>query len=114
MKTTVRDVAAAARVSIGTVSRVINGDATVAPDTASRVMQAIQTTKYRRLRQRSRGKSKVASAEQPLAGRKIGLVLLGMSEALSTLPVVVSAVQGVEAGVSAAHARLHLMSAPTA
>src|SRR2546423_7195977 len=43
-----RDVAAAAGVSVMTVSRVMNGAASVAPDTAARVEQAIADLGYRR------------------------------------------------------------------
>jgi LacI family transcriptional regulator len=46
-KTTMRDVAAAAAVSVTTVSRVINGDPYVAEETSLRVRQAIEQLQYR-------------------------------------------------------------------
>src|SRR6266536_1918261 len=42
-----RDVAALARVSLKTVSRVINGETTVAPELAARVNRAAATLDYR-------------------------------------------------------------------
>jgi LacI family transcriptional regulator len=44
---TMRDVAALARVSLKTVSRVINGEPTVAPELAARVHRAVATLDYR-------------------------------------------------------------------
>src|SRR5262245_43632210 len=44
---TMRDVAALARVSLKTVSRVINGEATVAPDLEARVNRAVAAVDYR-------------------------------------------------------------------
>jgi LacI family transcriptional regulator len=44
---TMHDVAALARVSLKTVSRVINGETTVAPDLAARVQRAAATLDYR-------------------------------------------------------------------
>src|SRR5262245_58932023 len=44
---TMRDVAALARVSLKTVSRVINGETTVATELAARVNQAVVTLDYR-------------------------------------------------------------------
>ena len=46
-KTTMRDVARAAAVSVTTVSRVINGDPYVAEETSQRVRQAIEQLDYR-------------------------------------------------------------------
>lgn len=45
-KTTVRDVAEAAGVSVATVSRVLNDSAQVAPDKKSRVLDAIDTLRF--------------------------------------------------------------------
>jgi DNA-binding LacI/PurR family transcriptional regulator len=45
---TMRDVASAAGVSVMTVSRVVNGDGGVAPETAARVEQAVLQLGYRR------------------------------------------------------------------
>ena len=45
--TTIRDVAALARVSVGTVSAVINGNPTVADSTRQRVLNGIQELSYK-------------------------------------------------------------------
>jgi LacI family repressor for deo operon, udp, cdd, tsx, nupC, and nupG len=45
--TTISDVAAAAGVSVATVSRVINGNANVSPETLAKVTKAIQDLNYR-------------------------------------------------------------------
>src|ERR1035437_5717802 len=48
MRPTMRDVAHAAGVSVMTVSRVVNGEPSVLPDTAARVEHAIRRLGYRR------------------------------------------------------------------
>jgi LacI family transcriptional regulator len=47
LRPTMRDVAALARVSLKTVSRVVNGETTVAPELATRVQRAAATLDYR-------------------------------------------------------------------
>src|SRR3569833_3788921 len=44
---TMNDVARTARVSLKTVSRVVNGETTVAPDLAARVRAAVESLDYR-------------------------------------------------------------------
>src|SRR3954453_10515386 len=44
---TMRDVARTAGVSLKTVSRVVNGETTVAPELAARVQAAVETLHYR-------------------------------------------------------------------
>ena len=107
MKITVREVAAAANVSVGTVSRVLNGDRTVRMENIERVLEAASSMNYRPLRQR-----KPPSSKRTLDGKKVGLVLLGMDQALATLPVVAAAIQGVEAALSQAGASLLFANCP--
>lgn len=107
MKVTVREVAAAANVSVGTVSRVLNGDRTVRLENIERVLEAASSMNYRPLRQR-----KSAPPRRPLEGKKVGVVLLGMDQALATLPVVATAIQGVEAALSQAGASLLFANCP--
>ncbi len=47
MRTTIRDVAALAGVSINTVSRVLNDKGEVSPETKDKIQEAIKTLKYR-------------------------------------------------------------------
>lgn len=112
MKPTVQDVAAAARVSVGTVSRVLNGDRNVAPETAARVREAIKAVNYKRLRQRSRFQE-LTENQRSIQDRTIGMVLIGMSNALSTLPVVASTVHGVEQAVTAGGGNLRFANCPS-
>jgi LacI family transcriptional regulator len=108
MKVTVHDIAAAAQVSVGTVSRALNGDPSVSPANAKRVLDTANSMNYRRLRRRPNRKASGA-----LAGNRIGLILLGMDRALSSLPVVAAAIQGVEKAVAQAGGSLMLLSAPS-
>lgn len=106
MKVTVREVAKAANVSVGTVSRALRGDPTVNGSSRARIEAAASSLNYVRLRQRSR------RMEAPLAGRNIGLILLGMDRTLETLPVVACALHGAEAAVAAAGGTLILAEIP--
>lgn len=108
MTATVRDVARAARVSLGTVSRVINGDPRVDGVLAKRVESAIGSLNYRRLRRRRRS----GAGAPPLAGRTIALVLLGYHRSLIELPVVAAALHGVEAAVARGGGSLSLIDLP--
>ena len=53
MSITIREVAKAANVSVGTVSRVLNGHPTVSPENAERVQRVIEELQYKPLRLRS-------------------------------------------------------------
>jgi LacI family transcriptional regulator len=56
-RSTIRDVAAEAGVSIATVSRVLNDSASVAPETRAAVMRAIEQHRFTARKRRSRGPS---------------------------------------------------------
>jgi LacI family transcriptional regulator len=109
MPITVKDVAVSAEVSLGTVSRVLNGDPSVSSDVRQRVRQAVETLGYRRLR--SRGRNHVTA---PLKGRNIALVMLGMDRSLVELPSVAVAIHGVEAALKELGANLLLVDIPRA
>lgn len=108
MKVTVREVARAANVSIGTVSRVINRHPSVGAQNIDRVNKTISSLNYRALRQR-RPKRPL---ERPLDGKNIALVLLGMDHSLAALPVVASTIHGAEAALARAGASMYLVDAP--
>jgi LacI family transcriptional regulator len=93
---TIRDVARKAGVALGTVSRVLNRMPGVDAVLGERVRLAARTLKYRPLRKRSAGRAGEAVGGERRHG-SIGVVLLGMDETLTHLPVVTSALQGVEA-----------------
>ena len=61
MPITVKDVAVTAEVSLGTVSRVLNGDPSVSTDVRQRVRRAVETLGYTRLRSRGRTRPIAAS-----------------------------------------------------
>lgn len=107
MKITIREVAAAAKVSLGTASRVLNGETNVNPEHVRRVTEAAKQLNYRRLRVRNR-----PAVGGDLAGRTIGLVMLGMSRSLVSLPVIAEAVHGAERALSTASAMVALIDVP--
>lgn len=109
MSVTIKEVAEAACVSVGTVSRALNGHPTVGPDKAERVMRAVRKLKYRPLRNRTED-----SGRGSLKGKNIGLLLLGLARSLASLPCVANAVQGVEAALNSAGANLLLADLPRA
>jgi DNA-binding LacI/PurR family transcriptional regulator len=109
MATTVREIAAAARVSIGTVSRALRYAPGVSLDQAAKV-RAI-ATKLRYEPSNGRAIRRVGTparvgpafrAAQPLHGRAVAMLVLGIEQSLTSLPVIANALQGVEAGVSQA------------
>ena len=107
---TVVDVAAAADVAIGTVSRVLNTPDAVRPDIRQRVLDAITRLDYRRLRQR---RAPVSTATGRRRGN-LGIVLIGMDESLAHLPVITEAIHGVELATAAEGINLMLANVPRA
>jgi LacI family transcriptional regulator len=91
MPITVKDVAATASVSLGTVSRVLNGDPSVSAEVRQRVREAVDSLGYTRLRSRVR-----VNSYSPLKGRNIALVMLGVDRSLVDLPSVAAAIHGAE------------------
>lgn len=108
-KVTTAHVARAAKVSLGTVSRVLNGHPKVADDIRRRVIHAVEQMNYRPLRRRTPA---TVSEEATLKGKNIALVLLGMDRSLETLPVVAAAIHGAESAVAEAGGNLLLADIP--
>ncbi len=106
MKITVNEVARRARVSLGSVSRVLSGAPDVSPEMAAKVRKAARDLGYQPLRRRAGG------GRHPLQGRTLALVLLGMGQSLLRLPVIAAAIHGVEAALSEAGARLFIADVP--
>jgi LacI family transcriptional regulator len=109
---TVVDVARAADVALGTVSRVLNTPDSVRPDIRQRVLDAIASTGYRRLRQR-RTPNPVEAARRRRRGN-FGIVLIGMDESLAHLPVITEALHGVELATTAEGINLMIANVPHA
>ena len=109
---TVVDVARAADVALGTVSRVLNMPHSVRPDIRQRVLDAIASTGYRRLRQR-RAPTLTEAGRRRRRGN-FGIVLIGMDESLAHLPVITEALHGVELATAAEGINLMLANVPQA
>src|SRR4029077_12924391 len=97
----ITDVARMARVSVGTVSRVLHRHPTVSSDKLKRVTRAIATLNYSP-RQRKASMADV----NPLERKTVLLLMLGMDRSLATLPVVATAIGGVEQAIGLANANL--------
>src|SRR4051795_325477 len=109
MSITIREVAKAANVSVGTVSRVLNGHPTVSPENAERVQRVIEELQYKPLRLRS-----PEAVGQSLKDKTTALLLLGMNRSLAGLPCVADAIHGAEAALSEAGANPLLAALPLA
>lgn len=107
MPATVKDVAKAAEVSIGTVSRVLSGEPTVAEATARRVLEAVEKLGYSRLR-----KKRPAGVGQQLTKKNIAMLLLGMDRSLVNLPSVACGIHGAESALSSAGANVLISDLP--
>lgn len=113
-KPTVADVALAAGVSVGTVSRVLNTPDAVGVEIRQRVVDAVARMGYRPLRRRRRG---AVATEGGGGGRRrgnLGVLLLGMDDSLTHLPVITEALHGVELAVAAEGMTLMLANVPQA
>jgi len=109
---TVVDVARAARVALGTVSRVMNTPDAVRPEVRQRVIEAMAALNYRRLRQ----KRPVVRPSPRLRRRRgaVGVLLVGFAESLAHLPVVAEALHGVELAAAAEGINLMFANVPAA
>jgi DNA-binding LacI/PurR family transcriptional regulator len=105
----VHDVARAAKVSIGTVSRALNRHPSVSAENLERVMRAAQALNYMPRQRRAS-----MAALNPLEGKNVLLLMLGMDRSLASLPVVASAIDGVEQAASSANAHLLVANVPAA
>ena len=106
-KATITEVAKAAGVATGTVSRVFNNHPDVNADIRRRVKDAAAKLGYVRLRQRKRPRR---SANQSVGN--IGMVFFGMQDTLAQLPVVSSAVHGIEVALSEQGRNLMISNVP--
>lgn len=95
-RATITDVAKAAGVALGTVSRVLNNHADVNAEIREHVMSTARKLGYSRIRRRS-----AATATPVPRGGTVGVVIFGMDDTLVQLPIVSSALQGIEHALSA-------------
>jgi len=106
---TITDVARSAGVSVGTVSRVLNNHADVNAGIRARVWEAARVLNYTRIRQR------VVRREEPADdahGDAIAAVFFGMEDTLVQLPVVSTALQGIEGAIAGRGRSLMLANIP--
>jgi LacI family transcriptional regulator len=95
---TVRDIARVAEVAVGSVSRALNGHADLNPDLRERILNAARELGYTPLRKK---RASVSPRRGKIGdGGSIGLICFGMEDTLVQLPVVSSAVHGIEEAVS--------------
>lgn len=105
---TITDVARAANVALGTVSRVLNNHDDVNAEIRSRVLEAARTLNYTRIRQRSNSRGRNGG----VAAGSIAMIFFGMEDTLAQLPVVGAALQGIESALSLRGKNLMLASIP--
>ena len=110
MNATIRDVAKKAGVSVGTVSRVLNGHSAVSTESRDRVYAVVSDLNYSPLRKRHN--KHVGSSASRLEGKNIGIVLLGMDRTLSSLPVVAAGLHGAVTALTDHGATVTLMDLP--
>ncbi|MDQ8179398.1 LacI family DNA-binding transcriptional regulator [Pelagicoccus sp. SDUM812005] len=106
-RATIADVARKAEVAIGTVSRVFNNHPDVNEDIRNRVNDAVNELGYVRLRNRKRPRE---SSDRRVGN--IGLVFFGMEDTLVQLPIVSSAVHGIERALATQGYNLMLANIP--
>lgn len=107
---TITDVAKAAKVALGTVSRVLNNHPDVNPEIRTRVLAAARALNYTRIRQRREGRDRAGTGEK--AQGSIAVVFFGMEDTLAQLPIVGAALQGIESALSAHGLNMMLASIP--
>ncbi len=108
---TISDIAELADVAVGTVSRVLNTPEAVGAEIRQRVLDTITRANYQRLRRRRVSPGKAGG---PRRQGNIGVVLLGMDDSLTHLPVIAEALHGVELATAGDELNLMLSNVPGA
>ncbi len=111
MKITVREVAQAAGVSMGTVSRVLRGSPGVVDERRRRVMESVRKLNYTPLR-RHLPKNSADEMNGSTTEKQIALVVLGMHRMLEVLPVIATATHGAEAAITQSGGHFVFIDAP--
>lgn len=107
MRPTLQEIAAVVDLSVSTVSRALNGHPAISRASTARIRQVAEELCYRRRKSQIR-----LDLTPALAGRKVAMVTLGIDRSLLTLPVVATAVNGVEASLSDVGADFRLVHVP--
>ena len=107
---TIHDVAKAAGVAVGSASRALNNQANVGTALRERVLMAAERLNYKRLRKRT---AKSDSKQLPSTGSlNIGFICFGMEDELVNLPVVSTALHGIETAVGLKGGTLMIANIP--
>jgi LacI family transcriptional regulator len=106
---TITDVAKAADVAVGTVSRVLNNHPEVNEDIRDRVLRTARKLNYQRRRQRKSPREPVNG----VAAGNIAVICFGMEDTLVQLAVVSTALQGIERALSAKGRSLMFANVPS-
>ncbi len=107
MRVTLNQVAAAAELSVSTASRALNDHPAISADTKARVRRLAQKLRYKPVRShRQRG------LEDPLSGRNVAIISLGIDRSLLSLPVVAEALAGIEEALSEGGASVRVAHIP--
>ncbi len=107
MPQTLQSVATAARVSVSTASRALNGHPAISRETVERVRRAADKLRYQRRRSHITPQS-----SSPMMGRTVAVMTLGMERSLMTLPVNAALISGAERALAEAGARVQLAFVP--
>jgi LacI family transcriptional regulator len=107
MRPTLHEIAVAVDLSVSTVSRALNGHPAISAASIARVRQAAEELRYRPRKSLLR-----SSPAQVLAGRPLAMVSLGVDRSMLALPVIATAINGVEAAMSEAGADFRLIHVP--
>ena len=109
---TVRDVAKAAGVAVGSVSRALNQHPDVSVEIRERILAAAKSLKYARLRRRKAPAAAPIRNGSAHVAPRLGLICFGMEDALVHLPVMGAAMHGIESAVAAEGGTLMFASIP--
>jgi LacI family transcriptional regulator len=104
---TLRHLALKLDTSIASVSRALSGSAAMDPESAAKIRKLAAELNYVPKHARPRG-----MAPSPLAARRIGLISLGLDRSLLTVPTLTSVINGAEATLTHAGAKLLLAHVP--
>ena len=107
MRVTLREIAKVADLSVSTASRALNGHPAISFDTSNLVQDVAAKLHYKGVKSHKR-----MNRANPLFGRNIAVLTLGMHRTLSALPAVASAIHGVEDALTHAGASVQLAHVP--
>ncbi|HAW27313.1 MAG TPA: hypothetical protein DCY03_04210, partial [Planctomycetaceae bacterium] len=109
---TVKTVAKAADCAVSTVSRALRDDPSISDAAKQRIRQVAESLDYRPLRRRRPKKENSRNPGSVLAEKRLLVVSLGLDRSLISLPVVSSAISGVEDAFSELGVRFQIAHIP--